>query len=76
MPKMDGYQVCKVLKSNRQTRHVPVIMLSGSLIDKVRGKMVGAVEFISKPFKTKELLKLVDHYTKESGRRSYTLLRG
>ena len=75
MPKMDGYQVCKVLKSNRQTRNIPVIMLSGSLIDKVRGKMVGAIEFLSKPFKTEELLKLVEHHAKRSARQSYTFLR-
>ena len=30
MPKMDGYQVCKVLKANQQTRHILVIMLSGN----------------------------------------------
>ena len=75
MPKMDGYQVCKVLKANQQTRHVPVIMLSASLIDKVRGRMVGAVEFISKPFRTQELLKLLDRHMRNSGYQPYTLLR-
>ena len=75
MPRMDGYQVCKVLKANQQTRHVPVIMLSASLIDRVRGRMAGAVEFISKPYKNEQLLKLIDRHIPKSHFQSYTLLR-
>ena len=75
MPKMDGYQVCKVLKANQQTRHVPVIMLSASLIDKVRGRMLGAVEFIAKPFKNEALLKLIDRHMLKSHSQPYTILR-
>ena len=74
MPKMDGYQVCKVLKANQQTRHVPVIMLSASMIDKVRGRMVGAVEFISKPFRSEELLKLIGRHIPQSDTQPHTLL--
>ena len=75
MPKMDGYQACKVLKATQQTRHVPVIMLSASLIDKVRGRMLGAVEFISKPFKNEALLKLIDRHMPKSDSQPYTILR-
>lgn len=74
MPKMDGYQVCKVLKTNQQTKHVPVIMLSASMIDKVRGRMAGAVEFISKPFRNDELLKLIDRHVPKSDARPRSLL--
>jgi twitching motility two-component system response regulator PilG len=44
MPKLDGYQFCKAVKSNKDTKHIPVVMLSGNdgLFDKVRGKMAGS----------------------------------
>lgn len=51
MPGMDGYEVCEKLKSDVQTRHIPIIMLT-SLSDKeslARGLNAGADEFLSKP---------------------------
>lgn len=61
MPRMDGYQVCKVIKNNDSTRHVPVIMLSGKdgFFNKVKGKMSGASEYITKPFDTHSLVETV-----------------
>jgi twitching motility two-component system response regulator PilG len=58
MPRMDGYQVCKVVTGNEGTRHIPVVMLSGKdgFFDKVRGKMVGASDYITKPFESEELV--------------------
>ncbi len=50
MPGMDGYQVCKIIKANRQTKDVPIVMISGSFIDKVRGRMAGCNLYIEKPF--------------------------
>lgn len=51
MPYMDGYQVCKLLKGNAKTKHVPVLMLSGKdgFIDKVRARLAGSSGHISKP---------------------------
>ena len=42
MPRMDGYQVCKVITGNEAFKHIPVVMLSGKdgFFDKVRGRMV------------------------------------
>lgn len=61
MPWMDGYQVCKVIRENALTKKVPVVMLSGKdgLFDKVRGRLAGAKDYITKPFDPKELLKAV-----------------
>ena len=58
MPKMDGYQVCKQLKSDPKTRDIPVIFLSAldSTQDKVRAFQVGAADYIQKPFETLEVL--------------------
>lgn len=51
MPYMDGYQVCKLLKGNAKTKHIPVLMLSGKdgFIDKVRARLAGSSGHISKP---------------------------
>nr|WP_193988267.1 HD domain-containing phosphohydrolase [Lelliottia steviae] len=53
MPEMDGYQVCKQLKSNPQTADIPVIFVSAmsDLEDEQKGFDVGAVDYITKPIK-------------------------
>jgi diguanylate cyclase (GGDEF)-like protein len=58
MPGMDGFQTCEQLKSSPATRDIPVIFLS-ALTDtdiKTKGFSVGGVDYVSKPFDTKELL--------------------
>ena len=62
MPHMDGYQLCKMIRGNSVTRQIPVIMLSGKdgIFDKLRGKMVGATAYITKPFETDKLLQTID----------------
>ncbi|MCB1760841.1 MAG: response regulator [Gammaproteobacteria bacterium] len=51
MPDMDGYDVCRRLKSSTKTSHIPVIFVSAKheTIDEQRGFDVGAVDYISKP---------------------------
>jgi putative two-component system response regulator len=58
MPKLDGFAVCRELKSNPQTRFVPVVLvtaLTGSA-DRVRGIECGADDFLTKPVNREELL--------------------
>ncbi|QNI32713.1 SpoIIE family protein phosphatase [Alloacidobacterium dinghuense] len=52
MPEMDGYEVCSRLKSNPDTKDIPVIFLTGQteIEDETRGFQVGAVDYIHKPF--------------------------
>ncbi|MBN2108197.1 MAG: response regulator [Deltaproteobacteria bacterium] len=66
MPRLDGYQFCKVVKSNKETKHIPVIMLSGNdgLFDKVRGKMAGSANYITKPFEPNHLVKEIEKFVK------------
>ena len=58
LPGVDGLEVCRLLKSDRQTRSIPVIMLTakGTEIDQVVGLELGASDYISKPFSVKVLL--------------------
>jgi sigma-B regulation protein RsbU (phosphoserine phosphatase) len=52
MPEMDGYEVCKSLKMDPETRDIPVIFLTGQteVEDETKGFDVGAVDYIHKPF--------------------------
>lgn len=58
MPEMDGFEVCKKLKENDETREIPVIFLTAKVEteDVVEGFNLGGVDYITKPFKQKELL--------------------
>lgn len=66
MPQMDGYQVCRILKENQHTADIPIIMLTGQdgFFDRVRGKMVGALDYITKPFDAETLVTALEkHFT-------------
>lgn len=57
LPDIDGYEVCKRLRTNRRTAQVPVIFLTEKRerADKLRGLKLGAVDYITKPFDIQEL---------------------
>lgn len=57
MPGVDGYEVCKRVKENPVTRHIPIMMLSakGELNDKLTGMNSGADDYLTKPFDPMEL---------------------
>jgi len=58
LPKIDGLDVCKILKSNSRTSNIPIVMLTakGEETDIVLGLELGADDYITKPFKLRELL--------------------
>jgi twitching motility two-component system response regulator PilG len=61
MPNLDGYEVCKRIKKDPRTAQVPVVMLSGKdgFFDKVKGRMVGASEYLTKPFQAPAVLAVI-----------------
>lgn len=68
MPRKDGYDVCKEIRSNPVAKHLPVVMISGKdgFFDKVRGKMAGASGYVTKPFGPDALMKALEtHLTAE-----------
>ncbi|MFZ6008915.1 MAG: ATP-binding protein [Bacteroidota bacterium] len=58
MPKLDGVALCRKLKSDERTSHIPIIMLTArtALDSKIESYEIGADDYISKPFSLKELL--------------------
>ena len=63
MPTIDGYEICKKLKSNDKTCDIPIIFLSakGEVFDKVKAFAAGGADYISKPFHSEEVLARVEH---------------
>ena len=61
MPRLNGYQTCSLIKHNKVFRSIPVIMLSSKdgLFDRVRGRMAGSDEYLTKPFTKDSLLQAV-----------------
>ena len=61
MPGIDGYEVCKQIKRNKVTKHIPVIMLTSrsSPFDKVKGKLAGCNNYLTKPVEHDEFEQVV-----------------
>lgn len=64
MPKMDGYELCKHLKTDSRTKDIPIIFLTAKVdIDSFsKGFELGAVDYITKPFHAEELLARVNNH--------------
>jgi adenylate cyclase len=62
MPGMNGFEVCRRLKGNEDTHHIPVIMLTAltDVESRVEGLDAGADDYLSKPFSPRELLARVE----------------
>lgn len=57
MPEIDGVEVCRCLKQNKDTKKIPIIMLTAKtgVADKIEGFVTGADEYITKPFDPSKL---------------------
>ncbi|SFP72690.1 hybrid sensor histidine kinase/response regulator [Hydrogenimonas thermophila] len=66
MPKMNGFEVCKYLKSKHKTKNIPIIFLSAlnSTEEKIKAFEAGGVDYITKPFNILEVLARVKTHLK------------
>jgi twitching motility two-component system response regulator PilG len=64
MPDINGYKLCQLLRKSSQLRHIPIIMLTSrdTMFDRVRAKMVGADEYLTKPFTSHQLIDTVNKH--------------
>jgi Response regulators consisting of a CheY-like receiver domain and a winged-helix DNA-binding domain len=62
MPVIDGFALCKYLKVKKETRDIPIIMISGYHKLKSKAKQVGVDEFLEKPFDVRNFLATVDKF--------------
>jgi len=64
LPEVDGFEVCRRIKSDETTKHIPVVMLTAkkSREDMIRGESVGADWYITKPFKSAMIIETVQRF--------------
>lgn len=62
MPSLDGYEVCSMLRNSTRFRQTPIIMLTGidGFIDRLKARIIGATDYLTKPFGESELLMLIE----------------
>jgi len=59
MPDMDGFEVCKLIRANKATKHIPILMMTGERLEsasKAAGLSIGADAYLFKPFGNAELI--------------------
>jgi twitching motility two-component system response regulator PilG len=64
LPKMDGYEVARRLKVKPQFSNTVIVMLSrrDGMIDRLKGRLAGAKDYITKPFKTQDIISITESY--------------
>ena len=64
LPKMDGYEVARRLKSKPQFSNTIIVMLSrhDGVIDKLKARLVGAKDYLSKPFSTQAIVAMIESH--------------
>ncbi len=65
LPHMNGFQVIKFMKDHAQSRHIPIIAISrhDGLMDRLKARIAGANEYVTKPFKIQDIVALVQRYS-------------
>ncbi len=64
MPNINGYDLCSMLRRSYKFQEIPIVMLTGrdGVIDRMRAKFVGSSDYLTKPFKPVQLVKMVNKY--------------
>lgn len=68
MPKMDGFEVCQTVKSDAETKHIPILMVTAKTdpASRARGLKLGASDYLMKPIHPAETLRKVKEYLDET----------
>ena len=68
LPKMDGNKILSIIKGNPQYRQIPVIMLTSrdSFMAKVKSRLAGSAGYLTKPFKTNQLIEMIQKHLGQS----------
>lgn len=68
LPKMDGFKVCRLLKSDEKRRHIPIVMLTSRArdVDRSTGLQMGADAYVFKPYEPATLLNTIGNLLTES----------
>ena len=68
MPEIDGYELCRLLRRSSALSQIPIVMLTGrdGLIDRLRARMVGANDYLTKPFEPQQLVSMVQKLINQS----------
>jgi two-component system, chemotaxis family, response regulator PixG len=64
MPNIDGYQLCTMVRRNREFKNTPIVMVTSNsgFIDRAKAKLCGATDYLTKPFTQSTLNKIVFKY--------------
>ena len=67
MPRMDGFEFARNVRSDPKTKHIPIIMITSRTADKHRNHAMelGVNEYMGKPYQEEQLLALIRQYTKQ-----------
>jgi CheY-like chemotaxis protein len=63
MPDLNGYDLCKLIRQHPELRQTPIVFLTGKdgLVDKMRAKLLGVKEYLTKPVDAEQLRRCVQH---------------
>ncbi len=69
IPRLNGFQVCRLLKFDERCRRIPIVMLTARTQerDRLLGKETGADEYVTKPFELTELLRVIARHLPPPG---------
>lgn len=64
MPHLDGFQVCSLLMASKRFASTPIVLVSANdnILDRAKAQLVGAKEFIAKPFRKQEVVQALERY--------------
>ncbi len=68
MPGISGYELCQLLRKSPTLKHVPIIILTSrdSIFDRMKARMVGANDYLTKPFTPTQLINMVNKYVSQA----------